>query len=405
MNRLAEKIIEQLYEGFNDITKERVDRVIGLIIKAKEKGQKVSVVTGSGPNIHEGVTTLLAELIHKDIIDGVITSSAVIAHEMAGSLDRVKRIKGNLLDIPEDILPKGSLFEISLMDKVALKKIVKEMIIEETLINRAQALPGDVIIKAAGNMAYPMGLRTEKIAVEVETLSRLTGKPFEHIAGLGADPRTMIGAGARSAVPVVVSVPQLIGGGMVGLSVGDSISLKRRCEIVAEVLSKSSIIVESGIALSQEIHDGPFETYTGHGIWSAWEGMSTYSLEEKVLVRIDLDSNLEKVWQMERRGGEVQESVDKGLPKTKTLHLPFRMEMSGFARLDTSIPIVGDLGAIWPVIAHNVSKKLGINLDFISFPQETEEGKKMREWIVKNVKILDRDVMRKKTEEIIKNSQ
>ena len=254
-------------------------------------------------------------------------------------------------------------------------------------------------------MAYPMGLRTEKIAVEVETLSRLTGKPFEYIAGLGADPRTMIGAGTRKAVPVVVSVPQLIGGGMVGLAVGDSISLKRRCEMVAEVLSQSSIIVESGIALSQEIHDGPFETYTGHGIWSAWEGMNTYSLENKVLVRIDLDSNLDKAWQMERRGGEVQESVDKGLPKTKTLHLPFRMEMSGFARLDTSIPIVGDLGAIWPVIAHNVSKKLGINLDFISFPQETEEGKKMREWIVKNVKILDREVMRKKTKEIIKNSR
>jgi len=405
MNRFSKKIIEKLYEGLSDITKERVDSVIGLIIKAKEKGQKVSVVTGSGPNIHEGVTTLLAELIHKDIIDGVITSSAVIAHEMAGSLDRVKRIKGNLLDIPEDILPKGSLFEINLMDKAVLKKIINEMIVEETLINRAQALPGDVIIKAAGNMAYPMGLRTEKIAVEVETLSRLTGKPFEYIAGLGADPRTMIGAGTRKAVPVVVSVPQLIGGGMVGLAVGDSISLKRRCEMVAEVLSQSSIIVESGIALSQEIHDGPFETYTGHGIWSAWEGMNTYSLENKVLVRIDLDSNLDKAWQMERRGGEVQESVDKGLPKTKTLHLPFRMEMSGFARLDTSIPIVGDLGAIWPVIAHNVSKKLGINLDFISFPQETEEGKKMREWIVKNVKILDREVMRKKTKEIIKNSR
>ncbi len=51
------------------------------------------VVTGSGPNLHEGVTTLIAELIHKGVVDGVVTSSAVVAHEMAGTLDRVKRVK------------------------------------------------------------------------------------------------------------------------------------------------------------------------------------------------------------------------------------------------------------------------------------------------------------------------
>ena len=54
------------------------------IAAVKQKGGRVTVVTGSGPNIHEGVTTLIAELIHKGVVDGVLTSSAVVAHEMAG---------------------------------------------------------------------------------------------------------------------------------------------------------------------------------------------------------------------------------------------------------------------------------------------------------------------------------
>ena len=49
------------------------------------------------------------------------------------------------------------------------------------------------------------------------------------------------------------------------------------------------MIIESGVALTQEIHDGPFETYTGHGLWAGWQGHFTYSLEGKRLIRIDLD--------------------------------------------------------------------------------------------------------------------
>lgn len=39
------------------------------VVDAKKKGGKVAVVTGSGPNIHEGVTTLIAELMDKGIVD------------------------------------------------------------------------------------------------------------------------------------------------------------------------------------------------------------------------------------------------------------------------------------------------------------------------------------------------
>jgi hypothetical protein len=397
--------LRELHGELDTVMRERLDSVIDRMVRTKEGGGKIVVVTGSGPNIHEGATTLLAELIANGVIDGIITSSAVVAHEMAGSLDRVKRVDGRAIGIEGEVLPRGDLFEVTMMEKDTLALIQEEMIIDTGLIEKVLNMSGEVIIKAAGNMAYPMGLRTERLAGEVEGLARVTGETFEYIAGLGADPRTMIGAGARMHVPVVVSVPQLIGGGMVGLSIGDSISFKRRSALVASMLAEASIIIESGIALSQEIHDGPFETYTGHGIWSAWEGMRTFSLRDKTLVRIDLDPNLEKVWEIEKSEGVVQKSVDRGLPKTKTFKVPFRMEMSGFARLEGSIPLIGDLGVLWPLLAEGVSEKLRINLDFVSYPQESERGKEMRNWIVDNVHILDRRMMFQKTHALMSASK
>jgi len=385
--------VEQLYRGFEPSLREAVDRVAEAIASAARKGGKVVVVTGSGPNVHEGVTTLIAELLRNHLVHGVITSSAVVAHEMAGGLDRVKRVDGQPLGFAPELLPKGGLFEITLLEEAVLEQLRREMVIDMDLIRRAQDLPGQVIIKAAGNMAYPVGLRTERLALEVEALADAHGLSFEQVAGLGADPRTMIGAGAVAGVPVLASVPQLIGGGMVGLCIGDSIPLKRRSARIARLLGEAEVIIESGVALTQEIHDGPFETYTGHGIWSAWEGVRTFSLKGRTLVRIDLDANLEKVWRLERQESSVQQSIDQGLPKTKTFKVPFRMEMSGFARLESSIPIVGDLGAVWPVLAWKASQALGLELEFLSYPQESEPGKRMRDWIVDRVRILDRKKM------------
>jgi hypothetical protein len=73
---------------------------------------RVVVVTGSGSNIHEGVTTQVAELIHKGLVDGVITSSAVIAHEMAGALDRVKkaRLRATSQVSPPPFCPEAAFF-------------------------------------------------------------------------------------------------------------------------------------------------------------------------------------------------------------------------------------------------------------------------------------------------------
>ena len=177
------EFIEKLYSDLDEITRRNLDRVVSRLVEIKKRGGKVAVVTGSGPNIHEGVTTLIAELIDKGIVDGVITSSAVIAHEMAGSLDRVKRVNGKYLGVKDDILPRGDTFEITIMDEDTLNLIKKEMIIDDGLIQKGLNAPGEVIIKAAGNLGYPVGLRTERVSLEVEKAAKLVGKPFEYIAG------------------------------------------------------------------------------------------------------------------------------------------------------------------------------------------------------------------------------
>jgi hypothetical protein len=363
------------------------------IAAAKEKGRGVTVVTGSGPNIHEGVTTLVAELIRRGVVDGVLTSSAVVAHEMAGALDRVRRIRPNedeFPSIPGFLLPRGGVFEITELRADQRASISAEAPDGWEVWERIAARGGASLIKAAGNMAWPMGPRTERLAREAVALARDRGLPLERIVGLGADPRTMIGAGAAHDVPVVVSIPQLVGGGEVGLAIGDSICISQRARLVAETLAKADVIIELAIALSQEVHDGPFELYTGHGIWSAWQGGYSYSLAGKTLARIDLDSNLERAWRQERESAQVQQAVDRGLPKTKLTGIPFRMEMSGFARLDDSLPVTADIGVAWPVLASHLEELLGLQLDFISAPQETPEGQQMRAWIADHIRPIDR---------------
>ena len=385
------EIIGKIYQGLSSDVKELLDRSISSIVSAKKRRGKVVVVTGSGPNIHEGVTTLIAELIHKDIIDGVTTSSAVVAHEMGGVLEEVKRVDGLKLGLDEKILPRGNVFEVNILQAGVLTDLKKEMIIDEGLIDRALSLEGDIIIKAAGNMAYPLGLRTELLAKEIQFIAKSKGVPFELVAGAGADRNTMLGAAYEKGIPLLVTVPQLVGGGMVGIAIADSISIMERSTKIAKMMESADVIIESAVVLTQEIHDGPFETYTGHGIWSHWEGYHTYSLKDKTIVRIDLDPTLKKAWEFDKQSGKVQLAIDKGLPKTKLMSIPFRMEMSGFARLEKSIPVIADLGNVWPVIAYRLEQELNLSLDFMSYPQQTPEGEVMRRWIVENIKPIDKE--------------
>jgi len=385
--------LESLLNELPAATQSRFVEAVTRIVAAKQRGGKVVVITGSGPNVHEGVTTLIAELMRVGMVDGVTTSSAVIAHEMGGTLDLVKRCPGQPLGLRTAILPRGEEFELTLMEDEAIRAIAQHTPIDWALIDKLKKSPGKTIIKAAGNLGYPMGLWLEHFSQEILTLARESGRSFEEVAGLGADERTMIGIGARRGLPVLVTIPQLVGGGAVGLCIGDSLSLTERASRLAHLLDSADVIIESGVALTQEIHDGPFETYTGHGLWSAWQGHLSYSLAGKTLIRIDLDPALEKVWEIERGGASVTQAIADGLPKTKMFKVPFRMEMSGFARHEGSLPLIGDLGSIWPLLAWKCSAALGIQLQFLSYPQQSDPGKAMRDEIVREVKPLNREAM------------
>lgn len=386
-------LIKEFYNGLDERSKESLDAAVAKVVEAKKRGGKIAVVTGSGPNLHEGVTTLIAELMDKGVVDGVTTSSAVINHEMSGSLDRVKMCCASQLGLDKAKMPRGNVFEFTQLSKEQLDGLRGEMLLDEELLKKSETADGHMVVKAAGNMAYPMGLRTEKLAEEILGLCRQSGLPFETVAGWGCDGRTMLGKGAEKGIPVLVTIPQMVGGGHVGLAVGDSIPIAERSRRIADMLGEADVIIESAVALTQEIHDGPFETYTGHGIWSWWQGQPVYSLENKSLIRFDLDENLRKAQDLQKNSAMIQEAIDKGLPKTKISKIPFRMEMSAFARHEGSIPVIGDIGMIWPVFAVKTAEALGIKLEFMSYKQETQDGKDMREWIVDNVKYLDREKM------------
>lgn len=393
--KIDRKTIGYMTEAIPAGVLKRIRKAADWIVEAKNNGKKVVAVVGSGPNIHEGVTTLIAELIHKEIIDGVTTSSAVINHEMGGTLEKIKRIKGAELGFAESDLPADGYIEASIIPHDLLKKYSAFNSIDMMYYKRMLDADGEIIIKVAGNIAYPTGLYTELISRPILELAKKKSVPFELMAGKGADPMTMIGAGALRDVQVLVSVPQLVGGGEVGLSVGDSIPVSERSLRVAEILESADVIIESAIALTQEIHDGPFETYTGHGIWQKWNRNWSFSLKEKKIIRIDMDANLETVWSRERKSKSVSNAVNKGLPKTKNLKVPFRMEMSGFARIPGSLPLILDIGICWPVMATMVADSLGISLDFMCYKQSLAKGKNIREWIVKNVKPVDMEMINK----------
>jgi len=391
--KIFRALISESYNSLKPEIKSRITSAKNIMVQAKRNKGKVIVAVGSGPNLHEGVTTLIAELMHKDIIDGVCTSSAVVSHEMAGTLERVKRADGIELGFKPEKLSSFGMVEATILSSELLAQYHEEISIDSDLYQKIIDAPGEIIIKAAGNMAYPAGLRTELLSKEILQLAKECGKPFEQLAGYGADPMTMIGAGARLGKPVLVSVPQLVGGGKTGCAIGDSIPISERSYRIAKLLDSADVIIESAIALCQEIHDGPFETFAGHGIWTDRENEWTYSLEKKKIIRMDLDSNLEVAWLKERENKEISNAAKNGLPKTKVTGLPFRMEMSGFARLPGSLPIIGDIGTLWPILATLVADELNVRLDFMSYNQSLPEGQKMREWIVDNVKPVDRELI------------
>jgi len=155
---IDQSLLQSLFAELPANTQARFEEAVTRIVSAKQRGGKVVVITGSGPNIHEGVTTLIAELMRAGLVDGVTTSSAVVSHEMGGTLDLVKRCPGAPLGLPDATLPRGGEFELTLMDDDAIRTIANHTPIDWALIEKLRQSPGKTIIKAAGNLGYPMSL-------------------------------------------------------------------------------------------------------------------------------------------------------------------------------------------------------------------------------------------------------
>ena len=93
--KINRELLKEFWNGLDERSREALDSAVSRVVEVKRRGGKVAVVTGSGPNLHEGVTTLIAELMDKGIVDGVTTSSAVVNHEMGGGLGREKMCGAN----------------------------------------------------------------------------------------------------------------------------------------------------------------------------------------------------------------------------------------------------------------------------------------------------------------------
>ena len=75
-------------------------------------------------------------------MDAVSTSSAVISHEMAGSLDRVFRVDAKALGMDMEKMPRGDVFEFTCMTEEELNTIRREMPLDEDVWKRGAKPPG-----------------------------------------------------------------------------------------------------------------------------------------------------------------------------------------------------------------------------------------------------------------------
>ena len=53
-------LITTTYKGLAPRTRSMLNQAVKAIVDAKKQGGKVATVVGSGPNLHEGVTTLIS---------------------------------------------------------------------------------------------------------------------------------------------------------------------------------------------------------------------------------------------------------------------------------------------------------------------------------------------------------
>ncbi len=96
--------IDQYYSRLTSESQAALDEAVNTIVRQKELGNKVMVITGRGPNLHEGVTTLISELMHKGL--WMVSQPVCSGSPMSWRVHwRVHRVHGPDLGFPSSALP------------------------------------------------------------------------------------------------------------------------------------------------------------------------------------------------------------------------------------------------------------------------------------------------------------
>lgn len=68
---LNRKLLTEFYDALDDRSRETLDLAVEKMIQSKKRTEKLSLLPAVAPISMKGVTTLIAELIDKGLIDGV----------------------------------------------------------------------------------------------------------------------------------------------------------------------------------------------------------------------------------------------------------------------------------------------------------------------------------------------
>ncbi|MBN2282978.1 MAG: hypothetical protein JXO48_03725 [Deltaproteobacteria bacterium] len=361
-------LLDERYRALPDDERVRLDDAVASLVEAKKRRQRVVAVITGEVHLSRGITLLVADLMRKGIVDAVLTTAVIIDHEMSGVLEKVKRIEKPPAGLHREGGSADGVMNVALLSPRMIERFRDEMDIDVSSYRAMLGAPGTITVEPAGGGTWPGGKRTALLSGFVLSQSRHCRIPFEEMAGYGADPGTMIGAGARAGLPVLVPPSCLDDdGGAVGLAIRESLSPSERSGRVAEIMNRAHLIITST--------DGPGCTFpagfTQGGPWGGGEAPPECSGRRTIVL---IDGPLHDV------------------PPTPGDHRAGEPE---------SLIITGGLDTSWSLLAFRAAEALGITLDFVPCARGRDEGERLREWIAARIEPADKGMIERAAQKLI----
>lgn len=362
-------LLDERYRALQDDERVRLDGAVASLVEAKKRRQRVVAVIAGEVHLSRGITLLVADLMRKGIIDAVLTTAAIIDHEMSGVLEKVKRIENPPAGLHREDGSADGVMNVALLSPRMIERFREEMDIDVSSYRAMLGAPGPITVEPAGGGTWPGGKRTSILSGFVLSQSRRCRIPFEEMAGYGADPGTMIGAGARSGIPVLVPPSCLDDdGGSIGLAIRESLSPSERSGRVAEIMNRAHLIIAST--------DGPGCTFpAGFAQGGPWDGSGEKTPEysgRRTIVLIDGPHSDVQLTPDERKAGE-----------------------------PGSLIITGGLETSWSLLAFRAAKALGIALDFVPCARGRNESERLREWIAARIEPADKGMIERAAQKLM----